>query len=110
MAVSATATIGSFVCFAALPKATGTVTAIDAYPDDTVVEFTYVVDNDPHVRKQNYSGSLGIRFGDQRTIWYFQKQPSISVMPQDFAAYYILTAIFGVGEAAYFLGRRKERQ
>ena len=69
----ALATIGSFVCFAVFPKTIGTVTAINAYPDDTVVEFTYVVDNNEYVRKQNYSGTSGIRFGDQRTIWYYPK-------------------------------------
>ena len=109
MAIAGVATIASFVCFLVFPKTKGTVTAIKAYPDDTVVEFTYVVDNNDHVRKQNYSGTSGIRFGDQRTIWYYPKDPDISVMPQDFAAYYILAAIFGVGEAAYLFGRRARK-
>ena len=73
MAIAGIATIASFVCFLVFPKTTGTVTTINAYPDDTVVEFTYVVDNNDHVRKQNYSGTSGIRFGDQRTIWYYPK-------------------------------------
>ena len=104
------ATIASFVCFLVFPKTTGTVTAIDAYPDDTVVKFTYLVDNESYVRKQNYSGTSGIRFGDQRTIWYYPKDPDLNVMPRDFAAYYILAAIFGVGEAAYFFGRRSRKE
>lgn len=109
MIIAALVTIGSFVCFAVFQKTTGTVTAINAYPDDTVVEFTYVVDNDHYVKKQNYSGTSGIRSGDQRTIWYYSKEPDISVMLQDFAAYYILAAIFGVGEIAYFFGRKARK-
>ena len=110
MIICGLATIASFVCFLVFPKTTGTVTAIDAYPDDTVVKFTYLVDNESYVRKQNYSGTSGIRFGDQRTIWYYSKDPDLSVMPRDFAAYYILAAIFGVGEAAYFFGRRSRKE
>ena len=109
MVIAAIATIGSFVCFAVFQKTTGTVTTINAYPDDTVVEFTYVVDSENYVRKQNYSGTSGIRYGDHRTIWYYSKQPDISVMPRDFAAYYILAAIFGVGEIAYFFGRKTRK-
>ena len=110
MIICGLATIASFVCFLVFPKTTGTVTAIDAYPDDTVVKFTYLVDNESYVRKQNYSGTSGIRFGDQRTIWYYPKDPDLNVMPRDFAAYYILAAIFGVGEAAYFFGRRSRKE
>ena len=110
MIICGLATIASFVCFLVFPKTTGTVTAIDAYPDDTVVKFTYLVDNEFYVRKQNYSGTSGIRFGDQRTIWYYPKDPDLNVMPRDFAAYYILAAIFGVGEAAYFFGRRSRKE
>ena len=110
MIICGLATIASFVCFLVFPKTTGTVTAIDAYPDDTVVKFTYLVDNESYVRKQNYSGTSGIRFGDQRTIWYYPKDPDLNVMPRDFAAYYILAAIFGVGEAAYFFGRRSRQE
>ena len=109
MIIAALVTIGSFVCFAVFSKTTGTVTAISAYPDDTVVEFNYVVDNESYVRKQDYSGSSGIRFGDQRNIWYYTKQPDISIMPKDFAAYYIIVAIFGVGEIAYFFGRKARK-
>ena len=105
-AVAVLATIGSFVCFLVFPKTTGTVTAINAYPEDTVVEFTYTVNNEPYVRKQNYSGTSSIRFGDERTIWYYPNDPDISVMPRDFAAYYILAGIFGFAEAAYIFGRR----
>ncbi len=110
MIICGLATIASFVCFLVFPKTTGTVTAIDAYPNDTVVKFTYLVDNESYVRKQNYSGTSGIRFGDQRTIWYYPKDPDLNVMPRDFAAYYILAAIFGVGEAAYFFGRRSRKE
>ena len=110
MIICGLATIASFVCFLVFPKTTGTVTAIDAYPDDTVVKFTYLVDNESYVRKQNYSGTSGIRFGDQRTIWYYPKDPDLNVMPRDFAAYYILAAIFGVGEVAYFFGRRSRKE
>ena len=110
MIICGLATIASFVCFLVFPKTTGTVTAIDAYPDDTVVKFTYLVDNESYVRKQNYSGTSGIRFGDQRTIWYYPKDPDLNVMPRDFAAYYILAAIFGVGEAAYFFSRRSRKE
>ena len=110
MIICGLATIASFVCFLVFPKTTGTVTAIDAYPDDTVVKFTYLVDHESYVRKQNYSGTSGIRFGDQRTIWYYPKDPDLNVMPRDFAAYYILAAIFGVGEAAYFFGRRSRKE
>ena len=109
MMIAVLVMIGSFVCFAFFPKTTGTVTAINAYPDDTVVEFTYVVDNESYVRKQDYSGSSVIRFGDQRNIWYYAKQPDISIMPRDFAAYYIIAAIFGVGEIAYFFGRKARK-
>ena len=110
MIICGLATIASFVCFLVFPKTTGTVTAIDAYPDDTVVKFTYLVDNESYVRQQNYRGTSGIRFGDQRTIWYYPKDPDLNVMPRDFAAYYILAAIFGVGEAAYFFGRRSRKE
>ena len=110
MIICGLATIASFVCFLVFPKTTGTVTAIDAYPDDTVVKYAYLVDNESYVRKQNYSGTSGIRFGDQRTIWYYPKDPDLNVMPRDFAAYYILAAIFGVGEAAYFFGRRSRKE
>ena len=108
-AIAVLATIASFVCFLAFPKTIGTVTDIYAYPNDTVVEFTYLVDDEPYVRKQNYSGTSRIRSGDERTIWYYPNDPDISVMPRDFAAYYILAGIFGFAEAAYLFGKRARK-
>ena len=108
-AIAVLATIASLVCFLVFPKTTGTVTEINAYPEDTVVEFTYLVDDEPYVRKQNYSGTSRIRFGDERTIWYYPNDPDLSVMPRDFAAYYILAGIFGFAEAAYLFGKRARK-
>ncbi len=108
-AIAVLATIASFVCFLVFPKTTGTVTEINAYPEDTVVEFTYLVEDEPYVRKQNYSGTSRIRFGDERTIWYYPNDPDLSVMPRDFAAYYILAGIFGFAEAAYIFGKRTQK-
>ena len=104
------ATIGSFVCFAFCKRTTATVTSIDAYPEDTIVYLQYAAGNNTYERKQAYSGSKQIYVGDQRIIWYFSKNPEKTVMVRDFAAYYILTAIMGVGEIAFFAGRKHRNE
>lgn len=107
--ITATMSIWSFYCFATYEKTTGTVTACEAYPDDTVVGLTYVAGNTSYVRTQSYSGTSQIRYGDQRPVWYNPDHPEYNVMVRDFAAYYILTGIMGVGELAYFLGRNQRK-
>ena len=107
--IACIATIGSFVCFLVFKKTTATVSQIDAYPEDTVVHLSFVVDNETYERKQNYSGTSNIRYGDRRPIWYYSKDPELNVMVRDFAAYYYLAGFFGLAEIAYFFGKRARK-
>lgn len=101
------ATLGSVAGFVFLPKTTGTVTSIDAYPEDTLAHLSYTVDHVKYEKVLKYSGSKQIKVGDVRTVWYFPKKPDKTIAVRDFAPYYILTGIFGIGEIAFFAGRKQ---
>ena len=107
--ISATVTLGSFICFAVLPRAGGTVNDIDASQDNTIVHVIFEAENSPYEKILSAGGTSSIRCGDKFTVWYLPGNPKISLMVRDFSAYYILTAIFGVAEAAFFLGRNQRK-